>query len=99
MLSFWNKVPYLGYSYGIAETVSSLLRHARTSHGAFRALARSRDYTAQEQHIRAELGSRHAAQFLDPQVVDPAWLEDQRLNKGQSNDVLVAFCEGWLQRP
>lgn len=84
------------------QSVADLLSQARAAHAVYRTLAnhasKFRDLAGQDAQLQIEHDSRAAAHLRDPQRLDPAWAEDQALNKGVSSDEMLAFCRGALNQ-
>lgn len=87
-------------------TVAALLTAAREAHTRYRNAAgrigkdgkvsESPQLLACGQAIRDALAARTEAHALDPEYLDLAWIEDQQVMKGQSNEALVAFYAAYL---
>ena len=57
------------------------------------------DYPTAEAKITEALRYRTEANALDPNHLDPAWVEDTRQNKGVTHEELCAYFRGYLTLP
>jgi hypothetical protein len=86
---------------GCEATVTDRLAQSRAAHTKYRLLAGriGKDGTVSHQPnlydagqaIALALSARLDAHALDPEMTDPAWAADERLNKGASSAVLIDF--------
>lgn len=92
-----------------APTVSSLLTlsraaHLQKKHHAGRTNKQGQvssppNYPQAEAAIREAITAREQAHQLDPDQTDPAWIEDQSLNKGMTSLALLAMFRDYLLIP
>lgn len=88
-------------------TVADLLAQSRAAHAKSKTLrgrinkdghiSQVPQLSEAGQAIQQALRTRLEAHRLDPQMTDPAWQADERLNKGQTSAVLIDFFAQWLQ--
>lgn len=86
--------------------VADLLAQSRAAHAKYRSLAGKvgKDGKVSQAPnlydagiaIQDALKARTDAHVLDPQQLDPAWIADQRLNKGVTSDAMLAFLARYL---
>lgn len=87
-------------------TVATLLEQSRTAHQRSkrergeineRGSVKTAPRLVQAGALIAEaLRWRLEAEALDPNHVDPAWLDDQQANRGQTSDAMVTFLGRYL---
>lgn len=90
----------------MSADVTALLAASRAAHATYRtlagrinkhgAIAQPPNLYEAGQAIQLALRQRLEAETIDPQHSDPAWLADERLNKGASSQSLIDFYATYL---
>jgi len=99
--------PAGGLSIAVAPpTIAELLAQSRAAHQRFqkaaghnngRGVTIAPDDDAAALAVRQALDARQAAEDGDPGHTDPAWADDQALNRGVSSDTLLAFYKNYFE--